>query len=251
MASTSERDQWRDSFTATQGAESATAGHALVAQIEQALDRQSAPISPRIDALFQAAAAAVAGPPTTMIHFLERLFEPVEADEERRRSGRASLLATITAIPLAENLEPCGEPFKAAARDASAGGLSLLHTRAVTAAWLALRWASMAAPGRLVTTLLRSRSLPGDGAVLRSRRAFCHARGLILAALVITAAARLDRATTKSPPSCPPALGIGQFPRAEPRTLDASHPRRPFMALRVPIVLALARQTVASLAASN
>jgi hypothetical protein len=75
-------------------------------------------------------------------------------DGERRESQRASLLATVTVVPLNAAREPCGEPFKAAARDVSEGGLSLLHTRAVTAEFLALRWSTLGASSRQVNLVL-------------------------------------------------------------------------------------------------
>jgi hypothetical protein len=90
-----------------------------------------------------------------MVSFLERACEAIDDDDERRRSERASLLATVLAIPLSHTMQPCGEPFKAAARDASAGGMSLLHTRAVTAEMLALRWQNLAAPGHPINLVLR------------------------------------------------------------------------------------------------
>jgi hypothetical protein len=88
------------------------------------------------------------------MHYLEHAVDGPNGDCERRQSVRASLLATVTAIPLAGALEPCGEPFRAIARDASEGGLSLLHTRCVTAELLMLRWPLLAAPRRMIDVLL-------------------------------------------------------------------------------------------------
>jgi CheY-like chemotaxis protein len=154
MASIFERNKWRESFIAAQQALPPTSGHSLVAHIEHMLDRESAPVPEQLEKLFQTASTEVSDPPQAMITFLERMFDSPDGQGDRRRTQRASLLATITAIPLSPSFEPCGEPFKAAARDASEGGISLLHTRAVTATHLALRWQSLAAPARQINMLL-------------------------------------------------------------------------------------------------
>ena len=83
-----------------------------------------------------------------MMHYLEHAVDGPIGDRERRQSVRASLLATVTAIPLAGELEPCGEPFRAIARDVSDGGLEPAAHARVTAELLALRWPRLAAPRR-------------------------------------------------------------------------------------------------------
>jgi DNA-binding response OmpR family regulator len=148
------RQQWRETRTATPHPTRPTSGHTLVSDIEHTLAGASDSVSDQLEALFQAA-STVSDPPQGMVSYLERLGDGVDGDGDRRQSARASLLATVVAIPLTSTLEPCGEPFKAAARDASAGGVSLLHTRAVAAEHLALRWQSLAAPGRRIDVVLR------------------------------------------------------------------------------------------------
>ncbi|HYO25366.1 MAG TPA: hypothetical protein VEQ85_10505 [Lacipirellulaceae bacterium] len=154
MTSLFERAEGRTLGTADEQNPRAATGHALVAQIELTLDAVSAAVSVELDALLDAAAGS-AGPPPAMIAFLERMFDGVQGDGERRKSARASLLATLVAVPLTTARRPCGEPFKGVARDASAGGLSLLHTRAVTSELLALRWPGLGTPGRQITQILR------------------------------------------------------------------------------------------------
>jgi hypothetical protein len=153
MASLFECSKWRESFLAAQRNVVPVSGHALVAEIEASLDPESAAVPDKLETLFQACDLTASTPPKAMISYLERLFE--SPNGERRRTQRASLLATIQAIPLTADLEPCGDPFKAAARDASEGGISLLHTRAVTSAQLALRWQSLGLPARQINILLR------------------------------------------------------------------------------------------------
>jgi CheY-like chemotaxis protein len=131
-----------------------TSGHSLVAEIEHNLATSAEPLPAQLNALFQAA-SSISDPPQGMVSYLERMGDGSDGDNDRRQASRASLLATVTAIPLSRTLEPCGEPFKAAARDASAGGVSLLHTRAVNAEHLALRWQSLASPGQQIDILMR------------------------------------------------------------------------------------------------
>ena len=158
MASLFERASWRESLRTREkrmGPTGPATGHALVAHIEHVLDLASTPVSAELEKLFQAAAQQVSEPPAAMISYLERTFNDAGGEGDRRNSERASLLATITVIPLNGSLQPCGEPFKAAARDASEGGLSLLHTRAITAEHLALRWQNLGTPGHQITMVLQ------------------------------------------------------------------------------------------------
>jgi DNA-binding response OmpR family regulator len=160
MASLFHPQEWRDSLVASHHGRAPTSGHALIANVEHALDQRSTRMSPQIEELLNAAAASTFEAPQAMAAFLERTCQG-GVGKERRQSERGSLLATVTAVPLTDSLEPCGEPFKAAARDASAGGISLLHTRAVTAQKLALRWPSLASPGRQISLVLQvKRSQP-------------------------------------------------------------------------------------------
>jgi CheY-like chemotaxis protein len=158
MASLFERATWRESLLARErhaGPMAPASGHTLVAHIEHTLDQASKPVSAELEKLFQAAATEVSEPPAAMITYLERMFDGAAGEGDRRQSERASLLATITAIPLNGEFVPCGEPFKGAARDASEGGLSLLHTRAIPAEFLALRWTSLGAPGRQINLVMQ------------------------------------------------------------------------------------------------
>jgi CheY-like chemotaxis protein len=148
------RQQWRESLRDAPASPVATTGHSLVAQIEHTLAGASQPAPEGFEALFEAA-LCTSEPPQGIVSYLERLCEGVDGDRDRRQSARATLLATVLAIPLDEALAPCGEPFKAAARDASAGGLSLLHTRAVTAGHIALRWQSLATPGQPIDLVMK------------------------------------------------------------------------------------------------
>jgi hypothetical protein len=145
----------REITLAARNAPSSAIGHALAAEIEHVIDQWSSPDSARLQALFAAADNVPAQPPPAMASYLERKFEARDGEGNRRRAKRALLLATVTAIPLDRDSEACGDAFKAVARDVSAGGLSLLHTRAVTAKRLALRWQRLSSPRRTITVVLR------------------------------------------------------------------------------------------------
>ncbi len=131
------------------------AGHALAAEIEHVVDEWSSALSAQLAALFEAADGAAPTPPPAMVSYLERKFDPDEADNNRRQSKRALLLATVTVIPLNRQLEACGDAFRAIARDVSEGGLSLLHTRAVKAKRLALRWQRLTSSQRMISVVLQ------------------------------------------------------------------------------------------------
>jgi hypothetical protein len=131
------------------------AGHALAAEVEHRLAQEAAPVSAQLEKLFVSANESVPEPPTGMNIYLERLSTRSEEGEgNRRKTERVTLLATVVAIPLNEADQPCGEPFKAVARDASEGGMSLLHTRSVRAERLAVRWKPLATGG-VVTAVMR------------------------------------------------------------------------------------------------
>lgn len=131
------------------------AGLSLAAQLEHELVERSAPIADRLESLFAVAAERVHEPPQGMTTYLERLCSRVEGDGDRRQTDRVTLLATALAIPITAADEPCGEPFKGVVRDASKGGMSLLHTRAVVGERLAVRWQTLASAGRTVTVVMQ------------------------------------------------------------------------------------------------
>jgi hypothetical protein len=153
MASLFHQETLHEELQLRQGAAAPSSAHSVIARIELVLKRASTPVTPGIERLFDAAADQVAGPPATIVSYLERMFADAD-DGERREFERASLLATVIAIPLSGSGEPCGEPFKAAARDVSEGGLSLLHTRAVTSELLAVRWSPLGASGHHINLVL-------------------------------------------------------------------------------------------------
>jgi DNA-binding response OmpR family regulator len=155
MASIFERHVWRDEMVAANRNYYAGAGHTLIAKIESSLELLSLCVSDSLDELFQQAHEQLAEPPQAMLNFLERNFEDPGAGGERRTSDRVSLLATVVAVPVTRQFEPSGEPFKAAARDVSQGGMSMLHTRAVSSEYVALRWQSLASKNSFIKVAMK------------------------------------------------------------------------------------------------
>jgi hypothetical protein len=131
------------------------AGHALAAEVEHRLVQQAEPVSAQLEKLFVSANESVPEPPPGMNTYLERVSTRLDEEGNRRQTERVTLLATVVAIPLNEADQPCGEPFKAVARDASEGGMSLLHTRSVRSERLAVRWKPLATTGSFVTAVMR------------------------------------------------------------------------------------------------
>jgi hypothetical protein len=85
---------------------------------------------------------------------LERISARPDEEGNRRKTERVTLLATVVAVPVNEADQPCGEPFKAIARNVSEGGMSLLHTRSIRSERLVVRWKPLATGG-VVTAVLR------------------------------------------------------------------------------------------------
>lgn len=104
-------------------------------------------------------------PPEAVERFITR-FAEIEAAEEAvelannpaaaaRRHQRIRCHTTATAVPIDRQHTPTGQPFLVPMRDISSGGLRLLHTRAITAEYLALSWPAETLPGHTLAVVLR------------------------------------------------------------------------------------------------
>lgn len=154
MAAIFERDLWRLEAMGVDDPQ-ALAGHSLVARIESAFEASEFRLPPRADRLLVAAHEELAEPPQAMLNFLERTFADPGAAGDRRRGERVSLLATVAALPVDGEFNPAGEAFRAAARDISSGGISLLHTRAVSSECMALRWQTLNSKTTFITAAIQ------------------------------------------------------------------------------------------------
>jgi DNA-binding response OmpR family regulator len=155
MSAIFEKQAWRDEMVAANRDYHAGAGHTLIAKIESGLELHQMGVAESLEMVFQTAHDELAEPPQAMLNFLERNFEEPGAIGERRKTDRVSLLATVVAVPVNRKFEPVGEAFKAAARDVSQGGMSMLHTRAVTSEYLALRWQSLASKNSFIKVVMK------------------------------------------------------------------------------------------------
>ncbi len=78
--------------------------------------------------------SCLAQPPAAIDAFIRGIMrEECPKRGERRRSERRKLGICVAAVAVDETLVPIGEPFLAATYDISTGGLSMVHTRAITA----------------------------------------------------------------------------------------------------------------------
>ncbi len=155
MSAIFERHLWRDAMVAANRTWPEGAGHTLIAKIESSLELLSMCVSDELETILAAAHDELAEPPQAMLNFLERFFDEPGSQGERRKSDRVSLLATVAAVPVTRKFQTCGEPFKAAARDVSQGGMSMLHTRAVSSEFVALRWQSLASKKSFIKVVMQ------------------------------------------------------------------------------------------------
>lgn len=155
MSAIFEKGMWRDALVAAKRTWPAGAGHTLVAQIESAFEQATSCVPEELDGLLASAHDQLPEPPQAMLNYLERNFDAPGGQGERRTTDRVSLLATVTAVPVTAKFQACGEPFKAAARDISQGGLSMLHTRALSSEFVGLRWQSLASKKSFVKVVMQ------------------------------------------------------------------------------------------------
>jgi hypothetical protein len=78
-------------------------------------------------------------PPAAPNEFLEKQTCHAPS-EERRREDRTPLPERAVAIPLDDQFEPVGEPFKLLVRDLSLNGIRVFHTQQPAGSHLALMW---------------------------------------------------------------------------------------------------------------
>jgi hypothetical protein len=78
----------------------------------------------------------LAAPPASLVRFVRSLQMGDEPDDERRASKRFNLSIEVPAVPLDKSLRVCGKPFLGISRNVSAGGMALVYTRPVPAAFL-------------------------------------------------------------------------------------------------------------------
>ena len=80
--------------------------------------------------------------PEAVVEFAHEIIsqcgQSLPSQIERRGMVRFPIAVPVLVMPLDENYQPVGPAFEAVTRDLSAGGMALLHTRAVNAKFLAL-----------------------------------------------------------------------------------------------------------------
>ncbi|MBC8355482.1 MAG: PilZ domain-containing protein [Planctomycetes bacterium] len=100
-------------------------------------------------------------PPTELVNFVHRLADETLRDHlEERRFPRYKLTVEVWVQPVNDDFEPLGEPFTAISRDISAGGIGIMHTRAVRDKHLWLRLVTLGGGTmNVVVEVLRCRSV--------------------------------------------------------------------------------------------
>jgi PilZ domain len=104
-------------------------------------------------------------PPDRIASFVRRVAGRTYSGPERRARERHRVPLPVIAVPVSEDCEPMGEPFRTFTRDVSTGGVGLLHTRPLTATHLALEIGTRDGSGTALQVLVR---------VLRCRRINDH-----------------------------------------------------------------------------
>jgi c-di-GMP-binding flagellar brake protein YcgR len=72
-------------------------------------------------------------PVKAVADFLTKLDDASDFEIERRASPRQAVVMQVAVVPVDRELKQCGDSFLALSKDISAGGIGLLHTRAITA----------------------------------------------------------------------------------------------------------------------
>ncbi|TWT31325.1 Transcriptional activator protein CzcR [Posidoniimonas corsicana] len=131
----------------------------LLSTIERSLLELSEMFSERLEGVFEIS-EAMTDPPAAVNDFIHRLEEEEalaeqsttkklrDRDVQKRRRERARVRSVALAVPVTRHIARCGEPFTLAVRDISESGVRLLHTRAVTSEFLALKWTCQTLPFR-------------------------------------------------------------------------------------------------------
>lgn len=138
----------------------------LLAEIEKTLLELTEMFADRMEDIFNVSGVSI-DPPAAVNDYIARLEEEEMANEEQhnshkdrgkqlgRRHSRARAKATALAVPVSRHFAPSGQPFNLALRDVSESGARLLHTRATSAEYLALKWPCITQPFRHIEVVAK------------------------------------------------------------------------------------------------
>ncbi|TWT66885.1 Gliding motility regulatory protein [Posidoniimonas polymericola] len=134
----------------------------LLSKIEISLTELSEMFAERLEGIFEVDEALI-DPPSAVNDYIIRLEEEEALAEQnapngskkaraaevmKRRRERARVKAVALAVPVTRHFVRCGQPFSLALRDVSESGVRLLHTRASSSEYLALKWSCQTLPFR-------------------------------------------------------------------------------------------------------
>ncbi len=146
MQSIFERNSWRESVCGEGPSKNHGPQYQQVVEIEKSLELLSLCIPESVQDVLNVDEDLLTEPPAAVNNYMRRQLESLAVGQNQRKEQRMAMLVTVVAAPVDRNFKPSGEPFKVAARDFSESGICLLHSRAVSSEYLALRWRSMISP---------------------------------------------------------------------------------------------------------
>ena len=155
MLSIFEKQAWSNSLCGADSSQSSTSGHQLVTKIEQALELFSLCIPQDLDQALAAGTHLLTDPPQAAAQLMKRLLSKRGTHADRRREARIPLFSTAVVVPVNKDFEVQGEAFKMTFCDVSESGACLLHSRAIHAKYLALRWRSSTSPNCFIQVVMQ------------------------------------------------------------------------------------------------
>ena len=150
-----EKQAWSNALCRADSSQASTGGHQLVTKIEQALELFSLCIPRDLEQSLAAGTHLLNDPSEAAVQFMKRLLSKRGNLSDRRRDQRISLLSTVVVVPVNKDFQVRGEAVKMIFCNVSETGACLLHSRAVDAKYLALRWRSSASPNCFIQVVMQ------------------------------------------------------------------------------------------------
>ena len=99
--------------------------------------------------LFDFSATTLVQPPQELTQFVDGLLErlaqqKISFDGANRPQKRQVAALPVRAMPLDQDMRPCGDAFSATTRDLSLGGIALIHIHHIAAPFLAVELVDLA-----------------------------------------------------------------------------------------------------------
>ena len=125
------------------------------AQTEEALDIFTLCIPPALNHVLTMGDDSIDDLPEMTKEFIRRLVNKHTLVDDRRDSNRVSMFSTAVAIAVNKEFIPQGEAAKVTLSNLSTSGACIMHTRAISDEYLALRWNSVVSPSNSIQAVMR------------------------------------------------------------------------------------------------